>query len=174
MKKFWLAGFALGLLLTSPAKATDETLPTPYTAEQIRDAYVKGLKIVTRYTSAKGVKSSLSEVVEWSAEGMTISDQPLDDSGTPEGDAQSAQATWEELRDHAKFPAEQAQRERTRRKTPLGDAEGWLYVLTGKGGVTSEFFFADAWPGAPVVYSQIHDGEVRFKAEMIERSVPEK
>ncbi len=177
MKHLWLIGCIFGLVAAlsasaaEPAPAADATLPTPYTAEQIRDSYVLGLRVVTRFTTPQGVKLFVSEVVEWSADGMSITDQPLDDDGAPVGDAMRVKTTWPEVRDHAKFPAGSARREREERQTPLGKAEGWVYRVTGDNGVESEYFFADAWPGPPIVYSQSRDGKQAFLAEMIERGV---
>ena len=78
--------------------------------------------------------------------------EPVDAQGASTGPAEEYKATWKELLGHASFPAATARRERAKRETPLGTLEGWLYVVPQADGTTSEFFFADAMPGPPVLY----------------------
>ena len=85
------------------------------------------------------------------AEGAEIEYLPIDAAGNPAGAATSSRATWTELRDHARFPAASSSRERARRATPLGELDGWRYVVRDDAaGTVSEFFFADGLAGAPV------------------------
>lgn len=163
---------ALTCLLTtlSPTilRGDGENLPTPYSAEQIRDAWRQGHQIKTRITSAQGVVTTVTTVTEWYPEGLTLTDQSLDENGAPKGEATSGKVTWPGMRNNALFPAASTSRERAVRDTVLGKLEGWLYKVECGAGCNSEFFFADATPGPPVLYSKTQDGERQFLAEMIE------
>ena len=162
---FCVAVIALALPLTG-----EDFLPTPYTAEQIRDAWQVGLEVTTRVRTAKGESYSRTEVLEWTAEGFRMSDRAVSRAGIPTDEEGSYYSgTWVELRDHAKFPAATTTRERAERDTTLGKLEGWLYQVSGKDG-ESEFFFADGLPGPPVVYRKSEQDTGNFLAEQISRS----
>ena len=164
---------ALSLLLSglAGASAHAETLPTPFTAEQIRDAFPVGLRVLTRTATPDGERLSRMTVVEATVDGMAFSDQEVDAAGQPAGEAVTGAASWEELRDHALFPADRAGRERHSATFALGDLDGWLYVVRRDDGTRTELFFADAHPGPPVLFSGHRDGTELFRAEVIERSV---
>ncbi len=151
---------------------SQETLPTPYTAEQIRDAFPLGLEIVTRTWNAEQESLSRMTVESWSAEAATISDQPVDSAGAPTGEKSFAEARWTDLRDHATFPAASASRARHVAETELGRLEGWLYRVEADGDSTTSMFFADLYPGPPVVFASRVAGELVFRAEQIRRLVP--
>ncbi len=160
----------------NPAAAAEEEretehLPTPYTAEQIRDSFQPGLHLVTRFTTPQGTVKRLTTVSDWSEEGVALEDVALDSEGHPTGDVSLVQATWEELRQHAQFAATEATRRRAKQRTALGELEGWLYVHHSKEGVTSTFFFPDEYPGSPVVFTREQNGFMGFKAEQIERQI---
>lgn len=151
--------------------AQDDCLPTPYSAEQIRDAWKLGMQVVTRYTTPEGVSFSRAVVTAWSAEKVSMTDQAIDERGGANGELAAFEATWTELRDHALFLTSKASRERATRKTPLGALDGWLYQVEEEDG-DSEFFFPDRYPGAPFIYAKNRDGEQIFLAEIISREVP--
>ncbi len=159
----------MSLFAAGVVAQTDDVLPTPYTAEQIRDTWREGMTLVTRVTTPKGITTSKTEVVGWTEEGVTLTDQALDANGAPKGEPAQITATWEELRDHASFSAAEAQRERATIQTPLGELSGWRYVHARPDGARAMFFFADDYPGAPVVYSERRTGLLVMRSEQIER-----
>lgn len=167
------AALALLAALAVPAAAAEASLPTPYSAEQIRDAFVEGLEYVLEVTTPRGVVATRTRVLESSAESVLLEAQPLGENGEPDGEAAEQTAEWTELRDHARFPAEVASRERATRETALGELEGWLYRAEAPDGSVSELFFADAYPGPPVEYLRTMDGEAILEARMTERVAPE-
>ena len=152
--------------------AAEEYLPTPYTAEQIRDAWVEGFELMTRKRSAGGETYTLTRVFAATEDRFSMYEVEVDKNGRPKTQGQKARynGTWVELRDHARFPAARASRERAEWDTPLGNLEGWLYRVEGEGGMT-EFFFADDLPGPPVVYRRQGDGLDGFVAEQVSRRV---
>ena len=164
--RFWL----LLALLVVPL-AADEILPTPYTAEEVRDAWVEGFEVTTRTRSAEGEIYSRTRVIAWSETGFGLVEIQVDERGRPlKRDVSRYTGTWEELRAHALFPVSRASRERTEWDTPLGQLEGWLYLVRGEEG-TMEFFFADDLPGPPVVSRRQGEGLDGFIAEQISREV---
>ncbi|MEM6702715.1 MAG: hypothetical protein AAF690_08435, partial [Acidobacteriota bacterium] len=93
-------------------------------------------------------------------------------AGEPIGTKACSEATWDDLRRHAIFPADRAKRERVRQTTPLGeDLEGWLYLHEGADGTVSEFFFADAAPGSPATLRQSKDGETVLEMVQTQRKI---
>ena len=157
------------MLLIVPSTAEDY-LPTPYTAEQIRDAWQVGFEVTTRTQSADGLVFSRTKVLEWSEEGFRMSDRAVSEAGVPTDEEVSYYSgSWAELRDHARFPVAKSSRERVQRDAPLGNLEGWLYRVQGEDS-ESEFFFADGLPGPPVVYRQIGPDGGGFVAEQVART----
>lgn len=140
------------LLLLTALAAEPQMLPTPFTAEQLRDAMPTGTHIVLRVTDSEGTSQLDWTVEENTPEGMvwrSLVDLPGDADPPPE----RKKAAWVELQKHAEFPASDARRRRTRFSTPWGVMTGWRYDVREKteaGVVRSRFWFADEMPGPPV------------------------
>jgi len=173
IRRLALAALILLAVPAFAAAADDAFLPTPYTADQIREAFPAGLVYLLEVTSPNGVLVTRTRVVENGPETAVLEAQLLDDDGEPDGEPGRQTAKWTALRDHARFPAEVASRERATRETALGELEGWVYRAEAPDGSISEFFFADAYPGPPVEYTRSKDGEVMLEAKMTERVAPE-
>ena len=106
-------------------------------------------------------------------EGVEIEYVTVDPEGNASGEPRTARSGWVELRDHASFPAANATRETAVRPTPLGMLDGWLYTVRDEaGGTTSEFFFADSLPGAPLQLRQTRGDELVMELEQVARSRP--
>ncbi|ANM31220.1 hypothetical protein ABI59_19040 [Acidobacteria bacterium Mor1] len=150
--------------LGSAGEASDESMwPTPFTAEQIRDAWTEGFWLETRTTTQAGPTVSRTEVTGWSAERGELR------ATQPGGEPVAMTVAWSDLRDHAVFARSNTTRSRDTRDTPLGRFEGWVFRIDGGEDKWTELFFADALPGPPVVYAQ-WDGETRVMlAEQIGR-----
>jgi hypothetical protein len=153
----------------------DPTLITrPFTAEQIRDEWVPGLRILIRRTDPEGSRVERWTVLSADAEGADIEYAIIGDDGSVVGEPSVARSTWIELRDHAAFPAADATREWVARDTGLGNYNGWLYrVSEGGSAPVQEFFFVPELPGAPV-QMRILDGDTTiFSLEQTARLRPE-
>ena len=149
------------------AAVAEEFLPTPFTAEEIGNAWRPGYEMTMKIWTPDGETVSRTRVEGWSRQAIETSEQPLDESGSPTGEKSVSSSSWEDLRDHARFPAATTDRERATRITTLGELEGWLYTVRGEEGGISEFFFADDFPGPPVEFSQTDGDSVIFRAETI-------
>ena len=146
-------------------------LPTPFTWQQIRDEWIVGFELKLR-RPADGVVERW-RVVDADAELVAIEGAVFDAEGTPVQEPQVGRSTWQELRDHALFPADRGMRRRETRDTPLGKLDGWLYVVDNPDGQgATQFFFADALPGPPVQMEAVTGGEVMTVLEQFERSRP--
>jgi hypothetical protein len=150
-----------------------EMLETPFTAEQIRDEWIEGLTVTIRRGSAGETRRERWTVVAADAEGVDIEFTAVGEDGTVLGEPVTARSNWDELRDHARFPAASATREWTTRDTALGRLEGWLYRVTEEAPDTySELFFAASLPGAPAQMTTYEGGEPVSSLEQVERSRP--
>lgn len=146
-------------------------LETPFTADAIREEWVEGLEITVRRWTPSAEAHERWTVVAADDVGVDIAAQSVDAGGTAVGEPGLRHSTWVELRDHAAFPADLAARERAVRDTALGRLEGWLYAVGDpSSGATTEYFFAESLPGAPVEVRVLRDGEVVEIFEQVERS----
>lgn len=173
------------LLLTGACASSDkvttsepekvEVSPTPFTAKQIRDALPTGSKISLRIEDAAGkVTTEEWEVTEATAETCTMSMKVFNEDGSKLiEDKGTVTQTWNELRDHAKFPEEQTVRSEGNITVPVGVHDTWLYVVTSKtddGKEMQSFYqFAKKLPGPPVQMSVMVDGKIIKKMTMVGR-----
>jgi hypothetical protein len=148
-------------------------LARPFTADQIREEWIVGFSLTLRRITPEGENTERWTVVRTDTEGAEIEFAVLDAAGNVAGEPRVARSKWVELRNHASFPAASASREEVVRSTPLGMLDGWLYtVRDDAAGSTTEFFFADSLPGAPVHMREMRGGEVVMELVQIERSRP--
>jgi hypothetical protein len=151
----------------------DGMLPTPFTAEQIRAEWVEGFRLIMRRWALTGERLERWRVVAADAEGVAIEHATVDAVGAVVGEPATRRSTWAELRDHASFSTAVATRSRVTRSTALGKLAGWLYSVAGpEGGMTTEMFFADSLPGAPVHMTVWQEGEKVLELEQLERVRP--
>ncbi|MEZ5594780.1 MAG: hypothetical protein R3E84_00050 [Pseudomonadales bacterium] len=158
------------------AAADSATLPTPFSAAEIRDGWPEGFWLDTRQVTPQGERISRTIVTRWGQEDVTMVDVEFDGATEPTAEQISAATpsttTWDELEAHARFDTSRSSRERHRRTTALGvDLDGWLYRVEGRQGGVSWFFFADDFPGSPVFYWQTKDGLTLFEAEQVARKL---
>jgi len=151
-----------------------EMLPTPFTAEQIRDEWVVGFNLIMlRKKHGRDVYQRWS-VVEADGDSVRIEYVTVDANGEPVAVPVQRTATWVGLRNHAAFPAAVATREEVTRDTPLGTLDGWLYtVQEHPPGTVTEYFFAKKYPGAPIQTLTTKDGEFVMDLSQVERNYPE-
>ena len=166
--RLWL--LFLVACLTLPALAAEEHLPTPYSAEELREVWREGFELDSKVWTPKEETLARTRVEAWSESEVTTSEQTISASGEPQSEKRSGTTTWEALRDHARFDAARAHRERQQRDTALGSLEGWLYTVNPSNNTVLELFFADGMPGPPVTFKQSIDGAPVFKMEQIRRS----
>ncbi len=149
-------------------------LVRPFTAEQIRDEWVPGLRLLMRRTTPDATRVERWTVIAADNEGVDIEFATIADDGTVDGEPPVERSTWIELRDHATFPAARSTREWVSRTTGLGDYEGWLYrVADDSAGTVQEYFFVPELPGAPVQMRVLEGGATVFELEQTARLRPD-
>jgi hypothetical protein len=148
-------------------------LMRPFTAEEIRDEWVPGLRLLMRHSFPEETRIERWTVVAADDEGVEIEKATIADDGSVVGEPSVVRSTWVELRDHASFPAAHSTREWVSRSTMLGDFEGWLYrVANPDAAVVNEFFFVPSMPGAPVQVRALEGEETVFELEQTARLRP--
>jgi hypothetical protein len=125
----------------APPDAT--SYPTPYTAEQIRDATRPGRSYTWRLEeSGKPPVERTVEFTRVDAEGAEL-----------RRDGAARRVTWEELRKHAEFPRALVTTREETVTVPAGTYDCIVYVVNDRAaGETSTFYFAKTMPGAPVLF----------------------
>lgn len=148
-------------------------LKRPFTADEIRDEWIEGLRLLMRRSSPEGEVVERWTVTSADAEGVDIEFVTLDGDGQVSTEPDVRRSSWTELRDHAAFPAATSSREWVGRSTALGNFEGWLYLVPDeKTGTVSEFFFVPEYPGAPVQMRILNGEEIMFELEQTARLRP--
>jgi hypothetical protein len=158
------AALAVPALAQTPPSAT---LPTPYSAEQIREAWQPGFRVEMRTTQAGAESRSRMTVISATPESAVIRSEEIAASGAASAPPAEVTATFSQLRDHALFDATKASRERAECRSQLGSMPGWRYVTTDPSGAVLTMCFADATPGPPVEYQTTRDGAVVSRTEHV-------
>lgn len=149
-------------------------LMRPFTADQIRDEWVPGLRLLMRRTTPEGSRIERWTVVTADEVGADIEYAVIADDGSIVDQPSLEFSTWIELRDHASFPAADATREWVFRSTQLGEFEGWLYRVAEDSAATfQEFFFVPELPGAPVLMRIVEGDTAVFELEQTARLRPQ-
>ena len=161
---------------TAPAPDLEPDDPSllrrPFTADEIRDEWVEGFRLMIRRTTPEGASVERWTVISADNEGAEIEYAILEeDNNVSESAVRST--TWVELRDHASFPAATATREWVTRSTGLGTYDGWLYRVRGDGGAVEEYFFVPSLPGAPVQMKIVIGDQTVFELEQTARLRPD-
>jgi hypothetical protein len=167
-----LAAAACAAAALAQEPAAPPFLPTPYSAEQIREVWQPGFQVETKTTDAGGESLRRLTVVAASAEGCTIRSEALSAQGSTTGEPRELRSSWEELRDHARFAASKATRERAECRSPLGALPGWRYATTNANGDALAMCFADATPGPPVEYEVHREGKRISRTEHVQFGQP--
>ena len=145
-----------------PAEAP-VTLPTPYTAEQIRESFQPGKQLMFGLKSAEGDKVQHWKVLSADEETVTIEFRLQGEDG------EKRSSKWEELRDHALFLEENTVRTEGERSLFNGTAATEIYTRT-EGPKVTTFVFAKGLPGPPVVMTTTVAGQEVFSMEQLKRS----
>ena len=148
-------------------------LRRPFTADEIRDEWIEGFRLLIRRTTPEGTSVERWTVLSADDEGAEIEYVTLDqDNNVSESAVRTA--TWVELRDHASFPAATATREWITRSTGLGTYDGWLYRVSGDDGASvEEFFFVPSLAGAPIQMKIVNGDQTIFELEQLARLRPD-
>ena len=139
---------------TTPPPPEDRFAPTPYTAEQIRDATKVGrtYEFVIEKPDGPPLRTRM-KFVAVTAQGATVEQVTLDGTGTPTGQVERGDSTWVEMRDHARYPKAGTTIEETTTITPAGTFACKRYTVVEQkpeGEARTIACFANDLPGPPV------------------------
>lgn len=127
--------------------------PTPFTADQIRDAMPVGTTLRFQRETPDGTGYQTWTVNAVTPTHGTISFQPEAAEGTPLGQASEQTSAWTELRDHALFEVANTTVTDEPVTTEPGAGPGRVYLRTQesrKGPQVSRMHFSLSLPGPPV------------------------
>ncbi len=146
-------------------------VPTPFSADQIRDGCPAGRTILIR-EGAAGEEPSFRRIAFTSidAEASVQDLQAADATGAPVGDASLGRATWLDLQRHASQPADVTTVQEVRLALPFGDFDCWLYTVQ-RPDAELRFWFAKELPGMPVQIEKWVDGSIARRTLMIGNEV---
>ncbi len=158
------------------AEAT-EMLPTPFTAEQIREGMPVGLVFDWSETKEGATSHVRWTVIAADEATVTIRFDGIDADGQLlEGEAAEKTFPFAELREHALFASALAARSETRARTAVGRGKAWTYVVRSPEGIepasVTAFTFLQALPGPPA-HMATKVGDVVFhELTQVRRSGP--
>jgi hypothetical protein len=134
-------------------------LPTPFSADEIRDATPDG-HLVETVVDEDGtvVGRRRTTFLDGDGTGVTMRLDAFDADGRPTGEPAMFRTEWIDLQAHASFPATAAERSWERIDTPLGRLECIRYDVQGDAAMS--FWFAVDHPGMPVVMTATANGTV--------------
>lgn len=150
--------------------------PFPYTPTEIRRANPHKTVLVYRMEGSGRSFIQTMSFLRTDDPGKTrIQMKRMNENGDLLTQPETTTATWEELRDHASFPADATVRTEARVETPGGKFDCWLYTIEREeNGVatTARFWFAFDKPGPPVIYETEQAGELTSRMVLLEYRRP--
>lgn len=152
---------------SSVPESEQQFAPTPFSADQIREAMPIGRVIEWRLTM--GSTNQRTAETTWTvigadASGMTLRTEPGGEEST---------TAWTGLRDHARFPAPSTEvTAGVVIETSLGALNTTRYVVT-KPGSLERYWFAPSLPGPPIRHEVEKNGTRTFHMEQTARRGPE-
>ncbi|MBN2383511.1 hypothetical protein JXQ70_11565 [bacterium] len=148
-----------------------DQLPTPFSAEQIRDFCKNGRKIMMLIeVPGKAPMLQVTDFANSTDEIASLTSYNMDLKGTLIGEKQTSQKSWKDLQAHAAFPAVLATVRSDMMQLSIGKYDCWFYTMTeekdGKKEINSLWFAKDL-PGPPILYRKKIDGTIALTMSMV-------
>lgn len=146
-------------------------LPTPFTADEIREGCQPGRTVRSLVEEANEPPYfHVTRFVRATAEGAEQEswDEELD--GRPRGEPRRRSSTWLEFQQHASFPAANTEVSEEETEFPAGRFATLRYTQR-EGPVVRSFWFARVAPGMPLRYEE-WDGEALVYRSTAVENVP--
>lgn len=140
-----------------------DLLPTPFTADEIRDA-ARGGKTIRMLIEEPDGRTQLrvNRFRDADDKGATLERWTSSPTGIVEGEITRTSVTWRELQGHAAFPANLTTLSSETLDLPLGRVDCLRYEVRETADADPEiFWFATAHPGMPVRYESRVDGGIQ-------------
>ena len=146
--------------------------PTPFSADQIRDAFVPGRIVRSRVVMAGAEPSvRVREHLRAEAEAGVYRFWTEGPDGQPLDEPEEGASNWLELQGHASMPIDATTIEPVLIEVPMGTFDGLLYTRVD-GDTVDRFWFATDRPGAPVRMEEHVGGELVYSSTAIEERNP--
>ncbi len=150
-----------------PHLLAPDLLPTPFSADEIRDGCPPGRSCRTLVEPADGAAYvRVSRFGEHTADGCLYERWVESVDGVIDGERAVSTVPWLALQRHAGFPAATSTVAPERITTPLGDLDCLRYDVRDGADVTT-FWFAHARPGMPVKVVEVVSDQVTETATMV-------
>lgn len=149
----------LALALLVPAAAQDgvEFLETPYTAEQLKKACTAERTLTYKQTADGKSRTLTLRFEKPDDKGCLLVATATPEPGEGEKEEEKDQATWEDLRDHAKFEKSKATRSEGKVTVPAGTMDCFIYTVREDTIVTTLWFSKEN--AGPPVKEEVKEGE---------------
>ncbi|WP_404474491.1 hypothetical protein [Microbacterium aerolatum] len=131
-------------------------LPTPFTADEIRDGARGGKTIRMLVEEPDGTQHlRVNRFRDVDDAGATLERWITGPTGIVQGEITSSRVTWRELQGHAAFPADRTTLSSETLDLPIGRVDCLRYEVRERADAAPEtFWFAPAHPGMPVRYAE--------------------
>ncbi|MBI5537282.1 MAG: hypothetical protein HY898_31460 [Deltaproteobacteria bacterium] len=151
------------------AAPATELAPTPFTAEQIRDATKPGRTYRWKVEAAgKPVVIKQVTLAQVEPARVLITTMLEDEKGKVLESNPGAWSTWDALRKHAEFPKSAVTTRKESVTVPAGTFPCIVYVVKEEGGEITTYWFAESLPGAPVQFKTEKDGKEVLISRLLE------
>lgn len=146
-------------------------LPTPFSADQIRDGFEVG-RVISLREEEPDAEPGYRQIrfVQADAEGAIHAFTNTDADGVPIGPTVDRRSTWLQLQGHASQPADRTTCEEVTIELSWGPEPCWKYVVTEADRET-RYWFAERMPGMPVVVESREHGRLTGRTEMLASSM---
>jgi hypothetical protein len=159
--------------VTDPHVLGPDLLPTPFTADEIREGCPEGRLTRTRVQSGdEAPHERFSRFVDCDDTGAVMERGLVTADGSPVGEPLRARMTWRDLQAHAAFPSERTTVAHEVIETPLGQLECLRYTVLA-GADIDTFWFDTGRPGMPVQVTTERDGHIVESSTMIADERPD-
>lgn len=156
-----------------PHRLRPDHHPTPFSAAEIRDAFLVGREVRTR-TVRGGAEPFIHVRRDFAAdaEGGVYEVWTESEDGVRLTDPEQGRSAWLELQGHASMPIDSTTVDDVEIDIPIGRFQGRRYTRV-TGDAVDTFWFAMSRPGAPVLIESRVGGEVVFLATAVSERLPE-
>ena len=143
-------------------------LPTPYTADQLRRSLRVGSHTLSRI-EREGAPTRIQRTTVVAADdhGCRLEAETWDEGDFSSIQGAAFEASWSELRDHARFPAASAERSREVREFCGREWDCWRYTVRRADGGERSMWFPLESPGSPALFEQTADGRTVYREVLL-------